>query len=206
VRARTVAVRATLIVLAAAAAVWAAQRYVPVYVGGGSMAPALVAGDLAIVRRGSDTVRTGDIVLVAKPGWPRGVLHRVDGVMPDGTLRLRGDANPVADRDPAPAWRVRGVVALVVPMGRALAALEHLALRWYNPASQEMSEATTQRREREHATPVQRGARWLEGLRGGERLRFTPTAASREDRDGPCRGGRTPPVRGRRGARARARA
>ena len=177
-RARAVAVRAALSVLAAAAAVWAAQRYLPVYVGGGSMAPALVSGDLAIVRRGSDTVRTGDIVLVAKRGWPRGVLHRVDAVMSDGTLRLRGDANPVADRDPAPTWRVRGVVALVVPTGRALAALERLVRRWYNPASQQMSEATTERRGCEHAPPVQRGAPWLEGPRGGERLRFTPTAAS----------------------------
>jgi Peptidase S24-like len=157
VRARAVAVRAALSVLAAAAAVWAAQRYMPVFVGGGSMAPALASGDLAIVRRGSEAVRTGDIVLVAKPGWPRGVLHRVDAVMSDGTLRLRGDANPVADRD--------------------LAALERLVRRWYNPASQPKSEATTERRGREHAPPVQRGAPWLEGLRGGEHTRFTPTAA-----------------------------
>jgi len=157
VRARAVAVRAALLVLAAAAAVWAAQRYQTVYVGGGSMEPALTSGDLVIIRRGAEAVRTGDIVLVARPGWPRGVLHRVDTAMSDGTFRLRGDANPVADRDPAPAWRIRGRVCLVVPTGRALSAVERLVRRWYNPASQPKSEAMTERREREHAPPIQRG-------------------------------------------------
>ena len=41
---RTVVVRVAVVALAAAAAVWAACGYRAVYVGGGSMAPALAPG------------------------------------------------------------------------------------------------------------------------------------------------------------------
>ena len=121
---RTVAVRVALVALAATAAVWATCGYRAVYVGGGSMAPALAKGDFVVVRCGASGVREGDVVLVAKEGWPSGVLHRVVAVNTDDTLVLRGDANPTADRDPAPPESVLGVVSCVVPTGRVLAAVE----------------------------------------------------------------------------------
>ena len=121
---RTVVVRAAVVAIAAAAAVWAACGYRAVYVGGGSMAPALWRGDLVLVRRDASGVAQGDVVLVAKQGWPSGVLHRVLAVNTDDTLILRGDSNQVADRDPVRAESVMGVVACVVPTGRVLAAME----------------------------------------------------------------------------------
>ena len=121
---RTVAVRVVIVALAAAAAVWAACGYRAVYVGGGSMVPALVKGDFVVVRRGAAGVREGDVVLVAKEGWPSGVLDRVVAVNIDDTLVLQGDANPVADREPASSESVMGIVSCVVPTGRALAAVE----------------------------------------------------------------------------------
>lgn len=124
--ARTGAVRAIVIVLAAAAAVWAVCSYRAVYVGGDSMAPSLARGDLVLVRRGPMGVSEGDVVLVAKTGWPSGILHRVVAVGLDETLTLRGDANPTVDRDPVGPDSVLGVVAVVLPTGRVFAAVEGL--------------------------------------------------------------------------------
>jgi signal peptidase len=121
---RTVAVRVAIVALAAAAAVWAVRGHRAVYVGGGSMSPALRQGDLAVLSRGAEGVGEGDVVLVAKEGWPGGVLHRVATINADGTLVLRGDSNPIADRDPADPGSVLGVVRFVVPTGRVLAAVE----------------------------------------------------------------------------------
>jgi signal peptidase I len=123
--ARAVAVRVGL-ALAVAAAAWVAATFTAVYVGGGSMSPALIRGDLAVVRKGVVGLRTGQVVLVEKPGWPEGVLHRVVAVGVDGRLQLRGDANPVPDLDPVAPGSVTGVVAFVLPTGRALAVLEGL--------------------------------------------------------------------------------
>jgi hypothetical protein len=88
------------------------------------MSPALRQGDLAVLSRGAEGVGEGDVVLVAKEGWPGGVLHRVATINADGTLVLRGDSNPIADRDPADPGSVLGVVRFVVPTGRVLAAVE----------------------------------------------------------------------------------
>ncbi|HEY5548618.1 MAG TPA: S24/S26 family peptidase [Coriobacteriia bacterium] len=128
-RARSVAVRVLSLALAATATAWAAHAYRAVYVGGGSMSPALMQGDLAVVRRGSAGVAEGDVVLVSKPGWPTGVLHRVVAVGLDDSLTLRGDSNLTADRDPISKDAVLGVVEGVVPTGRVLAAVEGLR-RW----------------------------------------------------------------------------
>jgi signal peptidase I len=136
VNARAVAVRVAVLALAAAATAWALPRYTVSFVGGASMYPALIPGDLVVLRRGSADLRQGDIVLVAKPGWPHGVLHRVDSLLADGTVRLRGDANTTPDRDPVELWRVRGVAIGVVGFGRFFSALEQLAARWYNRGSQ----------------------------------------------------------------------
>jgi signal peptidase I len=125
-RGRRIAVRAASAALTAAFLVLAASSYSATYVGGDSMSPALVRGDLAIVRRGA-APSSGDVVLVDKAGWPSGVLHRVVSLTFDGRLQLRGDANPIADFAPVPRAAVRGVVVLVVPTGRALAVLEAVA-------------------------------------------------------------------------------
>jgi signal peptidase I len=126
-RARAAAVRVGLLALAAVAAAWALSAYTAMYVGGGSMSPTLARGDLVVLRRGAAGLRVGDVVLVNKPAWPSGVLHRVVEMTLDDRLVLRGDANPIPDLGPAPASDVRGVVALVIPTGRLLAVVEALA-------------------------------------------------------------------------------
>jgi signal peptidase I len=113
--------------LAAAAVAWALSLYGAVYVGGGSMSPTLLRGDLVVVRKGAGGVRERDVVLVEKPGWPGGVLHRVVEEMLDDRLVLQGDANPVPDLEPTPVSAVRGVVTFVIPTGRVLAVVEALA-------------------------------------------------------------------------------
>jgi signal peptidase len=125
--ARAVAVKAVLALLTAAAAAWALSCLTVVYVGGGSMSPALIAGDLAVLRNGTPGIKVGDIVLVDKPGWPGGVLHRVVGVTLDGRFRLRGDANPTPDLDLVPLDAVRGILVFALPSGRAIALFEALA-------------------------------------------------------------------------------
>jgi hypothetical protein len=133
-RARAVVVRVIAMSLAAAAAAWAVPRYEGVFVGGGSMEPALYPGDLVVLRRHVAAPSPGDVVLVPKPGWPRGVLHRLAAMNADGSLALRGDANPVGDRDPVDPGSLRGVMIAVVPCGRVFAEVERLMRRWYNPA------------------------------------------------------------------------
>ena len=123
---RAVAMKAVLALLTAATAAWALSCLTAVYVGGGSMTPALIAGDLAVVRNGTSAIKVGDVVLVDRPGWPGGVLHRVVAVTFDGRLQLRGDANPTPDLDPVPTSAVRGVLVFVLPCGRAIAAFEAL--------------------------------------------------------------------------------
>lgn len=123
-RARAVVARVSLVALAAAATAWAALCFAGVYIGGDSMSPTLVRGDFVIARRGVAGVRAGDVVLVEKPGWPSGVVHRVVGVEFDGAVRLRGDANPTPDLDPVPRASVRGIVVLVLPTGRVLAVFD----------------------------------------------------------------------------------
>jgi signal peptidase I len=125
-RARAVVVRVSLVALAATATVWAAVCFAGVYIGGDSMSPALVRGDFVIARRAVGAIHSGQIVLVDKPGWPSGVVHRVVAVDFDGGVRLKGDANQMPDFDAVPRGSVRGVVVLVVPTGRVLAVLDAL--------------------------------------------------------------------------------
>jgi signal peptidase I len=93
-------------------------RWLPVSVGGGSMRPALVPGDLVLVARAA-SVSAGDIVLLESERHGR-VLHRVVARRGDGTVRTRGDANAVDDLDATPATAVVGPVVLVAPFGRAV--------------------------------------------------------------------------------------
>jgi len=87
---------------------------------GGSMEPAIAPGDIVVYRRAVKGIQPGDIVLFEHPEWPHGVVHRVADVLPDGRVRTRGDANPVADREPLDRRRIRGVAAFVLPSGRAV--------------------------------------------------------------------------------------
>lgn len=123
--------------------VWGvAVTWQPVRVVGMSMHPALHAGDLALVRRGSGA-RVGQIALLVAPGHGA-VLHRVVGVAPDGAVRTRGDANPTDDREQTPAWAVTGRVTLVVPIGRTLERWQGDAAVRYDSGSIEQRKAMTE--------------------------------------------------------------
>jgi signal peptidase len=90
---------------------------------GGSMQPTVAPGDVVVYRRSAQGLGAGDIVYFDHPEWPRGVVHRVVEVLPDGSVKTRGDANPVDDRDAVPQRRIRGVATVVIPSGKAVAAL-----------------------------------------------------------------------------------
>lgn len=104
------------LVVVALLGLWAV--YEPVRVAGGSMYPALVTGDIAFVQRHAQP-REGDIVLVRQAGHTP-VLHRVLKVQGDGSLRLKGDANPVPDLTDVSSSDVAGPVVRVVPVGALL--------------------------------------------------------------------------------------
>jgi signal peptidase len=127
--------RAAAWLLISAALVVTAPRWGVTLTGGGSMEPALHPGDLLFYRRRPARLRGGDIVVYSHPGWPRGVVHRVVRVLPDGRAVTRGDANPIPDRDPVPSRRLRGRVALVVPVGRCIEALARLPAWCYTALS-----------------------------------------------------------------------
>lgn len=91
----------------------------PVLVSGGSMAPSLDHGDIALVRRGT-AARVGDVALLEQPGHSP-VLHRVTAVEAGGRLRTAGDANPVPDRESVSPRDVRGVVVSRLRLGLAMA-------------------------------------------------------------------------------------
>lgn len=91
------------------------RYYEPVTVSGGSMHPALHAGDIVLVRRGAP-IAAGDIAMLSTRRHGD-VLHRVTGVSAEGRLTTRGDANPVADFTTLPCSAARGRVELVVPAG-----------------------------------------------------------------------------------------
>jgi len=96
------------------------------YVEGGSMEPALSAGDLIVYRRVGATPDRGDMVVFEHDGQL--VIHRVAGLLRGGALRTRGDANNAVDRDAVEATLVRGEVVAHLPAGRwsrRLAGLGH---------------------------------------------------------------------------------
>ena len=103
-------------------------------VDGSSMRPALEPADILLVRRGPGAPRVGDIVVFPRPGWEGGVAHRVTAVTTAGALVTRGDANPVADRDPVEPRALAGRVVARVPTGSALGAVERLTNAWMRRA------------------------------------------------------------------------
>ena len=100
--------------------VWAAHSLVtPVRVDGGSMAPTLSPGDVALVAVGRRPI-PGDIALIRSPGHEQ-VLHRVIEIRDGGSMTTKGDANRVADFEPVPAGAVAGRCIGVVPLGKLMA-------------------------------------------------------------------------------------
>ncbi|MDF1543130.1 MAG: signal peptidase I [Anaerosomatales bacterium] len=87
-----------------------------VVVTGGSMEPALRAGDVCVYRRSAD-VRPGQMVVFERDGAGL-VVHRAVTVGLHGEVRSKGDANETADREEVPRDRVRGPVTLALPVGR----------------------------------------------------------------------------------------
>ena len=83
----------------------------------GSMAPALVPGDVAVVRPvDADALEPGQVLLVDDPDLPGQLrLHRLVDVQAGG-LQLRGDANPAADGSLVDSAAVHGVVTLGLPL------------------------------------------------------------------------------------------
>ena len=99
---------------------WAAHTVVtPVRVGGWSMSPTYAPGDIVFVRLGARPV-PGDVVLVRAPGHTP-VLHRVVALLDDGSVRTRGDANPVDDLETACPQQVAGRGVAVLPIGTIMA-------------------------------------------------------------------------------------
>lgn len=100
-------------------------------VGGASMAPTFLPGDVIVFARAVPRVSVGDIVVARRPGWPAGVAHRVVSVGSAGLLVTRGDANPTPDREPLMPASIVGKVVWRVPSGRAAREVATLLRRWY---------------------------------------------------------------------------
>ena len=109
-------------IVLAAVLVACGSRHGILYVAGESMVPALRAGDMIVYRRYGPVAQVGDLVVYEHDDAL--VVHRVAGCQLDGSLRTRGDANATPDADPVLPDAVRGVVAVIVPLGKALTVLE----------------------------------------------------------------------------------
>lgn len=127
---RVVAAVWTVAVLAAlAGVVWvvATGRSLEV-VTTGSMAPAVPTGSLAVIEPVEVAdVASGDVITYRMPGVDRLVMHRVVGVIDQGTgpfFRTRGDANESVDSRAVPASDVAGRLRWSIPLaGQVLWAL-----------------------------------------------------------------------------------
>jgi signal peptidase len=82
-----------------------------------SMAPRIASGDVVVSAAVDPAeLRAGQVVLFTRPdGTDARVMHRIVAVLPDGSLRTRGDANAVADTAAVPADHVLGLPRLRVP-------------------------------------------------------------------------------------------
>jgi signal peptidase I len=125
---RRLAVAAAVLVVGS----WLAPRFGVVYVGGWSMAPTFDPGDVAIYRKYPDVLRARDIVFVSSAADPRGTVHRVVAVAPDGSIRTQGDANPVPDIADSRPEDVAGVVVASLPFGRGVHAVVSAVTWCYN--------------------------------------------------------------------------
>lgn len=82
-----------------------------------SMRPAIAAGDVIVTRPLEPSrLQVGQVLVVDDPDHPGGLRsHRLDGFNKDGSLRLRGDANPASDSSPVQPSDIQGVAVLRVP-------------------------------------------------------------------------------------------
>ncbi|HEX6351475.1 signal peptidase I [Actinophytocola sp.] len=81
----------------------------------GSMAPALRQGDVVSFAK-ADQARVGDVILAKDPAAPERLLsHRVSGILADGSLITRGDANDHPDSTPVPSRNYLGTARLRIP-------------------------------------------------------------------------------------------
>lgn len=108
--------RATSEVLLAVVLVAIACTHGVLFVEGGSMEPALTAGDLIVYRRVAVTCDPGDLVVFRHGGTL--VVHRVAQVLRSGSIRTAGDANETLDAEPVDGDDVCGEVVAVLPAGR----------------------------------------------------------------------------------------
>ncbi|MCA5924451.1 LamG-like jellyroll fold domain-containing protein [Curtobacterium oceanosedimentum] len=108
----------TVLLLAVWAALPAALGWHLTTVVSDSMAPGIRTGDVvAAVPTDGDAVETGRVLLVDDPDHDdRLRLHRLARIEQDGGLRLRGDANPSADRTTVAPDAVLGVGVLRFPV------------------------------------------------------------------------------------------
>lgn len=108
----------TLVLLGVWAAVPAALGWHVTTVVSGSMEPAIAVGDVVAAVPVDQREHTpGRVLLVDDPDHAdRLRLHRLERVERDGSLRLRGDANPAADRTPVAPDAVLGVGVVRVPL------------------------------------------------------------------------------------------
>ena len=107
----------SVLLLAAWAALPAALGWHVTTVVSDSMAPGIRTGDVvAAMPTDPASVTPGRVLLVDDPDHDdRLRLHRLERIEQDGTLRLRGDANPAADRTPVDPDAVRGIGVLRFP-------------------------------------------------------------------------------------------
>src|SRR5574340_575126 len=89
------------------------------YVEGRSMEPTLYPGDAIVYSRMPSTPQQGDLVVFEHGDIL--VAHRVAGLMRDGSLRTRGDANESLDASPVDSTDVRGTIVAILPVGRLMA-------------------------------------------------------------------------------------
>lgn len=110
-------VLALLLGLLLASLVPAVPGWHPTVVQTGSMRPLLHPGDVVVARPvPASRLRPGQVLLVSDPDQPdRLRLHRLVRFTAEGSLILRGDANPVEDSSPVPAAAVHGVAVLRIP-------------------------------------------------------------------------------------------
>lgn len=116
---RKVAEQVAVVGIVAAIVATGLSAWRPVRVSGSSMNPALLAGDLVLVRKGA-RVDVKDVVLYQENGHGP-VLHRMIAREGADAIRTKGDANSAADRDAVPETAIVGPVRAVLPVGSFLA-------------------------------------------------------------------------------------
>jgi signal peptidase I len=121
VRITTAALARMLLTVAMSLTVWAAMPALlgwhPTTVVTGSMQPNIMPGDVVSARPVSSTdLKLGMVLLVDDPDHANQLrLHRLVRFSPDGSLVLRGDANPQEDSSHIDRQAVHGVGAVRVP-------------------------------------------------------------------------------------------